>query len=134
MTNQDYPKYEFDLKTWNDTQYFAIGKDCWNVKTIWEAAKDLPIYEVPLIGFNTDIEPWACVGEDFMELCRHVKLIQKANLKYPIILTPAGTIADGRHRLAKALINGHSTIKIQRLMTMPEPDFVENEGSDLAYE
>jgi hypothetical protein len=42
-----------------------------------------------------------------------------------------GYIVDGRHRLAKAIINGHSTIKIQKLSTMPEPDYYYDEDGDV---
>jgi len=53
-------------------------------------------------------------------------------MDYPIILTPKGAIADGRHRLAKAILNGDSTIMVKRLSWMPEPDLVfDEEGNTL---
>lgn len=52
----------------------------------------------------------------------HVKAVNESDLKYPIILDWNGSIADGRHRLIKALILGHSTIKCVRMNERPNPD------------
>lgn len=128
-----YPSFSFDIKAWAKDQIFVDGNNAWKVRTLWEAANDLPVYEMPLIGMCTNIEPWSAVGSDFMEFCKHAQLINKAQLKYPIILTPGGDIADGRHRLAKALIQSKAYIKIKRLVTMPEPDYVfDDEGNTIA--
>ena len=129
--SQEYPAFKFALKEWYTDQMFADGDEAWFAKTIWEAAEDLPIYEVPLIGFCTDIQPWDDIGEDFTTFCKHALLVNKADLSYPIIMTPNGVIADGRHRLAKAMILGHSTIKIKRLDRMPLPDYKFDEAGNL---
>ena len=39
---------------------------------------------------------------------------------------PSGFIADGWHRIAKAILRGDETIKCVRLKTMPEPDSIED--------
>jgi hypothetical protein len=126
---EDYPEFILDTAEdySNEHQYFVDGEYGWQVHKLWAAVSDLPEYEVPLIALDTDHTPWDECGTDFMSLCAHVKLINQADLSYPIILTPKGTLADGRHRLAKAIVEGYSTIKVKRLVTMPEPDIVYDE-------
>jgi hypothetical protein len=51
----------------------------------------------------------------------HAKRIHEADLSYPIILTPKGRVADGIHRLVRALLEDKKTILAVRLLQMPEP-------------
>ena len=46
----------------------------------------------------------------------HVKLVQDADLSYPIIVNRRGSIIDGRHRLCKAILEWHKTIKAVMIM------------------
>lgn len=126
-----YPKVELPVHShWHDEQCFVNGEEAWLVQTLWEAAEDLPAYEVPLIGIPTDIEPWDDLDQGYLGYLAHVKLIMEADLDYPIILTPNGVIADGRHRLGRAIVEGRTTIKIKRLKYMPDPDFVYDEDGN----
>jgi len=50
-----------------------------------------------------------------------------ADLSYPIILDNDGYVMDGRHRLAKALLEGKKTIKAVRFDEMPSPCHIKNE-------
>jgi hypothetical protein len=135
MNKKDYPAIKLPLlATWQTDQCIAIADDAWLVTNLWEAAKDLPVYEVPLVGMDLSIIPWSGVGDNFLELLAHVKLIQDADMSHPVILCPDGTVADGRHRIAHAVVNGHSTIKIQRLLVMPEPDYCNTGGNSNADE
>lgn len=127
MTKRKYPEFDLGLKMWAEDQMYAVGANAYAVEDLWEAAKNLPVYEVPLIGFQTDIALWDGLGEDFMDFTKHAALVMNADLDYPIILDVHGGIADGRHRLAKAIALGHSTIKVQRLAIMPEPTYVFDE-------
>jgi hypothetical protein len=118
-------------KEWLEDQCYVDGNDGWRVQTLWQAAEDLPIYEVPLIGLRTDQSTWFDGGKvKFTDFLMHCDKVMKANLKYPILLTPEGGIADGRHRLGKAIIKGHTTIKIKRFVSMPEPDLIFDEDGD----
>ena len=49
--------------------------------------------------------------KDLYEVIEHYKIIEKANLKYPIILWHKWEILDWRHRICKAIIQGKNTIK-----------------------
>jgi hypothetical protein len=125
-----YPSLELGThKHWFDEQCYVDGDEAWLVETLWSAAEDLPTYEIPIIGMCTDIATWD-ESAGFLEFLSHVKLINDADLDYPIILTPGGNIADGRHRLGKAIIAGHTTVKVQRLVVMPDPDFTFDEDGN----
>lgn len=45
--------------------------------------------------------------------------------KYPIILDNFGQVADGWHRICKAILDGKKTIKAYRITEMPKPDIIE---------
>ena len=131
MKKGKYPTIK--LKThdnWFEDQCYVEGNEAWQVETLWDAAADLPAYEVPLIGFCTDIQPWDSVSDNYLEYLSHVKLIMNADLSYPLILTPGGGIADGRHRLGRAIVEGHTTIMVKRLDFMPDPDYTYDEDGD----
>lgn len=122
MTQSDYPALELPIiDIWQDEQVYIDAEYGWRPKDIWAAADVLPTYDIPIMALLTDQNPWDDVGTDFMTFLAHAKLVNDADLSYPIILTPSGYIADGRHRLGKAIINGHTTIKAKRLTKMPEP-------------
>lgn len=53
------------------------------------------------------------------------KRVRECSLEYPIILDDVGQIADGYHRLCKAILEGRETIKAIRLLEMPAPDRIE---------
>lgn len=131
MKRKEFPKINISTDTWLDGQCFCNGENAYAVEDLWEAVADLPIYEVPIIGMNTNLQPWDNIGEDFHLFLKHVRLVNNADLSYPIILDPDGNIADGRHRLAKAIIEGHTTIKVQRLVTMPESSYVFDEDGEI---
>lgn len=112
------------IDTWHDGQCYVDGDEAWNVQTLWDAAKDLPTYEVPLIGMDvSNIGVWDGAASGYLAYLAHMKLILDADMSYPIILTPEGSIADGRHRLGKAIIEGRTKVSIVRLPFMPVPDW-----------
>jgi len=55
------------------------------------------------------------------EMVMHMKAVNAADLNYPIILDEDGELMDGRHRLMKAMLNGHETIKAVRFEENPSP-------------
>ena len=77
-------------------------------------------------------------GVDDVPTCRavadHARLIEATDLSYPIILSSAGRIMDGMHRVAKAYILGHQTVMAVQFDTDPEPDHIDVPISDLSYE
>lgn len=66
-------------------------------------------------------------------IVEHMRLIQEADLNYPIILSSDGGVMDGMHRVAKALLEGEETIKAVRFNRDPEPDYEDVHPDDLPY-
>ena len=48
---------------------------------------------------------------DLYDAIVHFKIVEKADLQYPVIVNHKGVIIDGRHRLCKAVMLWHTTIK-----------------------
>lgn len=91
--------------------------------------QELEIFEIPLKHL--------CISEKTIgdmtirKFVAQMKQVQEVNLDYPIILDEDGSIFDGRHRVAKALLTGEKTIKAVRFNKDPAPtitgDKTENE-------
>jgi hypothetical protein len=62
-----------------------------------------------------------------------VRLIDEADLSFPIILSSTGAVMDGRHRLAKALLQGRTEIDAVQFDQDPEPDHIGLGPDDLPY-
>lgn len=67
-------------------------------------------------------------------IAQHIKLMQEADLAYPIIVDPDGRLMDGMHRVVKALVEGRDSIEAYRLKTLPAPDHVGVDPDDLPYD
>ena len=108
---------EYNLKTWD-----------WKSQTIWkvneedeallvpvligrlerwyyqtkEVEIDLSVINLSRYGFSTD---------DLFDFMTHYKLVENADLKYPVILNRRWIIIDWRHRLCKAILQGKKKLK-----------------------
>ena len=92
----------------------------WDMTTIRDATIGLEVFDLQLAALDLSVNPWS--ANSFALYLYHCNRIEKANLKYPIILDPTGFIIDGWHRVAKAILKGNTTIKAIKLNVMPEPD------------
>ena len=99
-------------------------------------AESLPIQEVALSDIAEIDEPyWYSVGTEptCREIGGHARLIEEADLAWPIILSSDGRVMDGMHRVLKALNLGHATIRAVIFEIDPEPDYVDVQPDDLPY-
>lgn len=119
-------KIQIDNMTFEESQY--NGKDgIWKAQTLYNfaKAKEYPILDMPLWCIDLSTDAFECESlKDFIFQCKRVN---DASLDYPIILDDKGCIADGYHRLCKAILEGKETIKAIRLLEMPAPDKIEEE-------
>lgn len=99
--------------------YHDGGGNYYSVAKLVDDAKDLKPFDLPLAGIDLSGEIWG--GCNMFELAYHCKKVNKADLSRPIILDWNGAIADGRHRVIKAIIKGHRTIKAVRMNWKPDP-------------
>lgn len=102
--------------------YNGDGKS-YSVARLIDDCKDLKPFDCPIASLNVGTAIWS--GESLLSLARHVQKVNDADLTKPIILDWDGCIADGRHRLIKAIIKGRKTIKAVRMTWKPEPCRVE---------
>ena len=98
-------------------------------------SRSFRIHSLALANIGELDEPIFGDGEPstWRSLVEHLQLIQAADLTYPIILASNGEVMDGRHRLAKALLEGRSTIEAVQFSEDPPPDFVGKEPEELPY-
>lgn len=100
--------------------YYDDGEgNHYSVARLQDDAKGLPVFDCPLAALRLDGEPWQ--DSDIFHLAWHVKKVMKADLNVPILLDWRGRIADGRHRVIKAIAQGKRTIKARRMTWKPTP-------------
>lgn len=107
--------------------FFSDGRSIWYIDTLWTAAKNLPVEQVPITQIRElDEVCWFSDAWNKKPTCRavveHCQRLMAADLAFPIILGPDGGVLDGVHRVAKAMLAGQQTIQAVRLTTMPPPD------------
>lgn len=112
------------------------GLLAWDVDRLVALSRDLPVTSVPLAAIAELDEAFWFDGET-TPTCRrvveHARLIEEADLTYPIILDARGRVMDGMHRVAKALLRGDETISAVRFTADPEPDYVGRAPDELPY-
>jgi hypothetical protein len=103
-------------------QVYQEDKKRWFVTRLIEKAKELPVQEMPMTGLNTySLYPQPKSMNSFVS---HVQKVNDADLSKPIILDDEGYVMDGRHRIAKALLDGVETIKFVRFEETPIHDYM----------
>jgi disulfide oxidoreductase YuzD len=109
VKNQEY----VDDSDKNDIKSYSVPK-------LIELSEDLPEKSYDLKDLERQIykdTPWgegltiSDVLNDPKKYMDHMKRIKNSDLSYPILIAPNGEIADGNHRLAKAVMNKENTIK-----------------------
>lgn len=102
----------------------------WKAQTLYDfaKAKGYPVEDMPLWCVNLSAEAFESSNlKDFIFQCKRVN---KCSLEYPIILDDMGVIADGYHRVCKAILDGKKVIKAIRLLKMPAPDYPVDKDND----
>jgi hypothetical protein len=98
-------------------QYFfrptAGGYSAWDVDRLIQLTASFPRRRVALSALRELNEPWFGTDEaaTWVALVEHVKLMDAADLSFPIILASDGRVMDGMHRVAKALRVGRTDIE-----------------------
>lgn len=119
--------------------HFRPGPDglrAWDVDRLVALTKDFPVIEVPLSAIHELDKPyWYDHGA--VPTCRsiaeHARLINEADLAFPIILSSDGGVMDGMHRVAKAAMEGRCSISALQFAQDPEPDYVGVDPDKLTY-
>lgn len=94
------------------------------MQQLWDMAAGLPSRQVRVSDLNAlDDVRWFSERMGKLPTCRavaeHARDIYEADFRFPIILSPAGEVLDGMHRLCKAFLMGMEEINSVQLPTMP---------------
>ena len=113
------------------------GLLAWDVVALIEKASNLTPIEIRLSNIaELDEQHWFNL-ESNSPTCRrvaeHARLIEEADLSYPIIVDHEYRVLDGMHRVCKALNQNVETILAYRLDGLPAPDYIGVAASDLPY-
>lgn len=114
----------------------ADGLDAWDVDRLVELVATVPTEEIPLADIaEVDTAYWFDHGDEptVRAVVGHTRLVQEVDLNYPIVVDPDGRVMDGMHRVARALLEGHTAITAKRLTAVPDPDFTNCHPGDLPY-
>lgn len=111
------------------------GLLAWDVERLMRLTRHFPVRPVPLAELRALDEPVFADDEPptWRALVAHLRLVDAADLAYPIILAADGAVMDGRHRIARALRDGRPTIDAVRFEVDPPPDFVDCRPDELPY-
>jgi hypothetical protein len=113
----------------------AQGLLAWDVDRLIALSQDFPRKHLRITDLGELDRNWA--GDDeaptWRGLIDHIRLIEAADLSFPIILAANGEVMDGRHRIAKAALLNRDTIECVQFETDPAPDHIGKKPEDLTY-
>lgn len=117
---------EYERMDFEDSLYVR-NKVKWKASTLYKAAEEQGCepFDLPLIGIDLDRMPFNIDNID--DFIYHMKRVMLTNLEYPIMLDWTGSVVDGWHRIAKAILTKKEFIKAIRLKKYIEHDYVEIE-------
>lgn len=102
---------------------FVAGRKNWSIPTLMKAVRDqkCQVFDCPLAAINLGTMPWDVKTVD--DVIYHANRAYKANMEHPIIIDWKGYVADGWHRIVKAVVLQQQTIRAYRLKEWVKPDF-----------
>jgi hypothetical protein len=120
--------------------HFSPSKDgyfAWDIDHLITVTKNFERQWVDLDSIQELDEAFWFGDKSDKPTCRaiveHLRLIEKVDLSYPIILSSDGRVMDGMHRVAKALLEGKEKIEVVQFRKDPEPDYENVQQDDLPY-
>jgi len=111
---------------------YSTNGNTYDVYALWRLSKRLPEEKISItsdeIKNHRKTKSWNN-GKSIDDVLKskddsdgHMDRINSAELKYPILGTPDGKIADGKHRIAKAVHRGIGQIGIKRFKSWKDMD------------
>lgn len=120
------PQVELGTFSYAESRYVR-GDKGWLAASLYKEAKDegLEPFDMPLAGFDLSMLPFKVQNLD--SFIWHMHRCMLCNTEIPVLLDDLGQVADGNHRIARAILDGKRTIKAYRLKYMPPVDFMKEE-------
>ena len=115
--------------------YFRVsnrGLLAWDVDRLVEIANSLPQKRIALDSIR-ELDQVFDEPLTWRSMVEHIKLVDAADLSFPIILASDGAVMDGMHRVVKALRQGADEIAAVQFNKDPEPDYVGRGPEELPY-
>jgi hypothetical protein len=113
----------------------AQGLLAWDVDRLITLSNGLPRQWLRIADLGELDRPWSgdADAQTWRSLIDHIRLIEQADLSFPIILAANGEVMDGRHRIAKAALANRDTIECVQFEEDPPPDHVGKQPEELSY-
>jgi hypothetical protein len=115
----------------------ARGYYAWDVDRLVKLTSGFNRQKVPLSEITELDEAFCLEGSDevptYRQIAEDVRLIEEADLRFPIIMSSDRRVMDGMHRVLEALNAGMETIDAVIFEDDPEPDYVDVYPSQLPY-
>ncbi|WP_298775964.1 hypothetical protein [uncultured Shewanella sp.] len=110
----------------------------WDVNKLIVQSNKLPTVHVNLSEITELDRCYWYESNESIPTCRniveHMQLVNEADLNYPILLCQNGKVIDGMHRVCKALMSGHTTIKAKQFTNNIPPDYINVDPNALPYD
>jgi hypothetical protein len=113
------------------------GLLAWDVDRLLMRTKQFPRIHIPVTSIRELDEPFCSEHDEALTwqgVVEHVRLIEAADLSFPIILSADGCVMDGMHRVAKAVLLGQATVEAVQFADDPDPDYVGLKPDELPYD
>jgi hypothetical protein len=115
----------------------AGGLMSWDIDRLVALTKDFPRIQIPLSAIRELDEPF-WFGHGDVPTCRavaeHARLMEAADLRFPIILSSDGRVMDGMHRVGKAVLLRRPTLEAVKFIDDPDADYIGVQPDDLPYD
>lgn len=111
------------------------GLLAWDVDRLVRLSHALPVRAVPLADIRELDQP--LFGDEpptWRSFVNHVRLVDAADLTYPIIRSASGAVMDGMHGVSKALAQGRDFVDAVQFASDPSPDYVGCHPDELPYD
>lgn len=113
------------------------GYYAWDIDKLIDQSRSIKITKVKISGIKEVDMPYWYGDKSDEPTCRsivdHFRLINIADLSFPIIMGADRSVMDGMHRVARALFLDHTYINAKIFNSTPPPDFVDVHPDELAY-
>ena len=103
---------------------YQRGNEYWKAETLYNYVKKnkLKPFKMPLASFNLDLVYHQFDNDNLYAVIYQIKRVANCDITKPIVIDDVGQVADGLHRVVKAISMDMEYIMAYRLTDMPTPD------------